>query len=129
MPSEKTDVPKKKLVQKREQIKGSLRRFQIFIEHFDRENDTFYEIEARLGRINELAAQFDDVQLEIEALTGVKDDERESFENAFFGTVANARRLESAYFVKYIMSHQNLSVTFSSLAYHSYQLFSFKGAV
>ena len=85
---------------KREQIKSQLSRFKIYLGNQSDTNPDLNQIETRLSKIETLIAEFETVQLTIESLdettaAEVHQNEHEAFENSYYDTITNAKRLLS----------------------------------
>ncbi|KAK9510615.1 hypothetical protein O3M35_005360 [Rhynocoris fuscipes] len=83
-----------KLINKRGQLKAQLSRFEKFINTV--EEDNFDQLKIRFQKIENTIDIFDEVQAEIEYLSGEIDEEdleRETFENKYFSLVTKAKRL------------------------------------
>ncbi len=83
-----------KLKLKRAQTKSQLTRFVSFLDRFNTTNGNHEEINVRLEKINFTLETFNDLQTEIESITGViQDDETETFEIKFYESVGRAKKM------------------------------------
>lgn len=82
---------------KRGQIKSQMTRFKTFLSNFDAHSDVL-DLEVRLQTLERgTLEEFNDIQSKIEALQNqiIQDDERNTFENTYFKTIAYAKRIIS----------------------------------
>ena len=86
----------KELKLKRGQIKGKVTRLKTFL-NTQTDNPDVVEIEMRIKNFQGLITEFEDVQNDIENITGTVDnDERDSFENSYFDAMVNASKILDA---------------------------------
>ncbi|KAJ8911762.1 hypothetical protein NQ315_008814 [Exocentrus adspersus] len=81
------------LTLKRGQLKGQVTRFQNFLNSSDPNSSSLAEIETRFSRLDGILDKFEEIQNQIELLSGgiVQDDERETFESAYHRSAAEAK--------------------------------------
>lgn len=74
-------------------IKGQLFKFTTFIDRFN-ESRNVPELSARLEKAEELWAEFDKIQTEIELVDDTQAVHRDAFEAAYFAVIGRARELK-----------------------------------
>lgn len=74
-------------------IKGQLSKFTTFINRFN-ESRNVPELSARLEKAEELWAEFDKIQTEIELVDDTQAVHRDAFEVAYFAVIGRARELK-----------------------------------
>ncbi|XP_043461973.1 uncharacterized protein LOC122498348 [Leptopilina heterotoma] len=83
-------IEKKKI---RTVIKSKATRFENFINNYVPVTETFFELESRLEKFEQLWSEFEKIQGEIDAFsTEIDNREWEQFENGFFSTLSMAKR-------------------------------------